>query len=87
MATIQLEFFTLSHYTGNPIYAEKVLFLFFFFKQIDRLLTWLSSFAKAQAITDFLDSYKRSEYKYGTILPGLFPNEINVKTGKFRLCM
>ncbi|CAO0795013.1 unnamed protein product [Mucor circinelloides] len=38
---------------------------------------------KAQAITDFLDTYKRSDYKHGTIPPGLFPNEINVKTGTF----
>ncbi|KAF1797312.1 glycoside hydrolase family 47 protein [Mucor lusitanicus] len=59
-ATIQLEFYTLSHHTENPIYAEK-----------------------AQAITDFLESYKRSDYKYGDIPLGLFPNEINVITGKF----
>ncbi|GAN03960.1 mannosyl-oligosaccharide alpha-1,2-mannosidase [Mucor ambiguus] len=59
-ATIQLEFYTLSHHTKNPIYAEK-----------------------AQAITDFLESYKRSDYKHGVIPAGLFPNEINVRTGEF----
>ncbi|CAO3629393.1 unnamed protein product [Mucor fragilis] len=59
-ATIQLEFYTLSHHTKNPLYAEK-----------------------AQAITNFLESYKPSDYKYGAIPPGLFPNEINVRTGKF----
>ena len=74
MASLQLEFFTLSHYTGNPIFAKKVRMLLYY------AYIQLTSLNQAQAITDFLDS---AGYAHGVRLPGLYPNEIDLDAGYF----